>query len=332
MKADHPMAGHSVARYPVERVRLALRIGEITLGDVSLRMSVDNRHFLQRPAAQAPYAGDAVADGHLARSQPVEGPLPRLSWVAGYLRYVPSQYMRHYIDLDMGWAGYQAKFSSKSRQTMRRKVRKFADASGGTIDWRTYRTPEEIETFRSLAREVSRLTYQERLLNAGLPDDDAFAERSARLAAADQVRAYLLFLDGEPVAYLYCPARDSALVYAYLGYHPKVAALSPGTVLQWLVLESLFQEGRFRYFDFAPGDSPHKALFGSAHQLCADVYYLRRRPRPLALGLAHAATTLASDAVSAALSRLGFKQSLKRFLRRGGASSPVGHDREVIKK
>lgn len=324
--------GDPVASYPIESVSLALRVGELTLGDVRLRMSVDNRHFLQRPTVQTPELVGGGADGHLSRSQPVEGPLPRLSWVEGYLRYVPNQYMRHYIDLDMGWEAYQAKFSSKSRQTLRRKVRKFADASGGTIDWRTYRTPEEIETFRGLAREVSRLTYQERLLNAGLPDDAAFAERAARLAAADQVRAYLLFLEDEPVAYLYCPARNSALLYAYLGYHPDVAALSPGTVLQWQVLESLFQEGRFRYFDFAPGDSPHKALFGSAHQPCADVYYLRRRPRPLALGLAHAATTLGSDSVSAALSRLGVKQSLKRFLRRGGASRGVDHDQEVIKK
>lgn len=318
--------------YPMERVYLPLRMGEITLGNVMLRMSVDNRHFLQRPATPVPDAANLTADGHLARSQPVTGTLPRLSRVDGYVRYVPSQYMRHYIDLGMGWEAYQAKFSSKSRQTLRRKVRKFAEASGGTIDWRTYRTPEELETFRSLARDVSRLTYQERLLNAGLPDDAAFVERSARLAAQDQVRAYLLFLNDEPVAYLYCPARDSALIYAYLGYHPDFAALSPGTVLQWRVLESLFQEGRFRYFDFAPGDSPHKTLFGSAHQPCADIYYLRRRPRALALGLAHAATTLGSDSIASALSRLGFKQSLKRLLRRGGSGRPMERNREVIKK
>jgi len=300
----------------LQRVHLPMRLGELTLGGANLRMSVDNTHFLQNRAPRIPAADQVDGDGHLVRSCPVDTPLPRLSFAGGYLRYVPRQYLRHYIDLTMGWEAYQQQFSGKTRQTLRRKVRKFAKVSGGELDWRCYRSPEEVDRFHELAREVSRQTYQERLLDAGLPDSEAFLSLSRQRAEKDQLRAYLLFFHGEPVAYLYCPAHDQVLLYSFLGYRPDVAHLSPGTVLQWLVLESLFAEGRFQVFDFCAGDSPHKAHFGSAHQYCADLYYIRRRPRPLVVGLSHAALDSVSGLAAGALERLGVKQRIKRLLRR----------------
>ena len=300
----------------LQPVHLPMRLGELTIGSARLRMSVDNTHFLQNRAPRLPVAVETGGDGHLIRSCPVDTPLPRLALTDGYLRYVPRQYLRHYIDLTMGWEAYQQQFSGKTRQTLRRKVRKFAKVSGGEVDWRCYRSPEEVDRFHELARQVSQQTYQERLLDAGLPDTDAFLALSRERAERDQLRAYLLFLDDEPVAYLYCPARDRVLLYSFLGYRPDVSHLSPGTVLQWLVLESLFEEGRFEVFDFCAGDSPHKAHFGSAHQYCADLYYLRRRPRALAVGLSHAALDGISGLAAGILERLGVKQRVKRLLRR----------------
>ena len=44
--------------------------------------------------------------------------------------------------------------------------------------------------------------------------------------------------------------REGIVDYAYLGYDPDYLHLSVGTVLQWLALDSLFAERRFRFFDF----------------------------------------------------------------------------------
>ena len=68
------------------------------------------------------------------------------------------------------------------------------------------------------------------------------------------MRAFLLFLAGEPVAYLYLPVSGRTLIYAYLGYDAEHAHLSPGTVLQMAALENLFAEKRFAYFDFTEGE------------------------------------------------------------------------------
>ncbi len=50
----------------------------------------------------------------------------------------------------------------------------------------------------------------------------------ARLASTDSVRAYLLFLGGKPVSYLYLPAQGGRLLYSFLGYRPDRRAALAG--------------------------------------------------------------------------------------------------------
>ncbi len=219
---------------------------------------------------------------------PLAGEQPVLTTLDGYFRYVPVQYRHCFIDLTTSFREYEECFSPKTRSTLRRKIRKFADYSGGSVSWKVYRRPEDLEEFFLHARKVSRLTYQERLLDAGLPDTEEFAGEAARLAKEDRLRAFLLFDRGRPVSYLFCPEKDDGVLqYAYLGYDREYQRWSVGTILQWLALEALFAERRFRFFDFTEGDSSHKLLFSSENRLCANVYFLKRTARNLALTRAH---------------------------------------------
>lgn len=193
----------------------------------------------------------------------------------GFLIGARETYERSYIEMSGTYETYLARFSGKTRSTLRRKRRKFEEADGGTLDLRSYRTLDEIERFLHLAQPLSRLTYQARLLDAGLPEDHQARADMHRLAEADRLRAFLLFLHGEPVAYLYLPIERDTLIYAHLGYDPRHAGLSPGTVLQMAALEQLFAERRFRYFDFTEGDGAHKAQFRTASVPCASFLMLR---------------------------------------------------------
>src|SRR5512139_3024605 len=96
------------------------------------------------------------------------------------------------------------------------------------------------------------------------------------LAEAGQVRAYLLFDNDRPVAYLYCPASKGVLLYQYLGYDPEYSSWSVGTILQWLALEQLFGERTYELFDFTEGQSDQKRQFSTHSVRCANVYFLRR--------------------------------------------------------
>lgn len=183
-------------------------------------------------------------------------------------------YRRHFITMEgSSYEDYLARFSGKTRSTLRRKAKKLdADAGGYTVT--EHRTPAEIERFLDAALPLSAKTYQARLLDAGLPDSAEARATMLAAAEADRMRCYLLAVQGKPIAYLSLPVMERTLLYAHLGYDPAWARLSPGTVLQLVALERLFAEQRYAWFDFAEGEGAHKAMFGTDSVACASFVLL----------------------------------------------------------
>jgi CelD/BcsL family acetyltransferase involved in cellulose biosynthesis len=302
------------------RVNLTYRLGEVTLFRVGFAALTFNRPFSEASPDDLPELpalnGVSRTQVCVIRSQPVSAVLPRIGKAGRWIRYVPHQYKRFYVDLRGEFDGYLKRFSSKTRSTLTRKVRKFAEASGGEIVWREYRTPEELEAFLAMALELSRKTYQDRLLGSGLPAGDDFRRRTLEAATRSEVRGYLLFLAGRPVAYVLCPLRDGVLVYEYVGFDPEQHQLSPGTVLQYLILKHLFDGGGYRMFDFTEGEGPQKALFATHHVSCADIYFYRDTVVNAVAVRLHAALDRFSDLVAAGLDRIGLKAAIKRAIRK----------------
>jgi CelD/BcsL family acetyltransferase involved in cellulose biosynthesis len=320
--APSPAPSAPAQRWRPQPVRLKFLLGEkavfvksfpgVTLDAHFMSLPVRTEEQLEVPAAQLHDGCEAA----VMRSQPVAAELPRLTVLPDAIRYVPRQYRRYFVDLQKGtFADYLAAFSGKSRSTLRRKVKKLTEECGGQLSMREYATPEEIETFYGLAREVSRKTYQERLLGSGVPDTDAFRAHVRDLAARGDVRGYLLSHGDKPIAFILCPVDNGTLIYEYVGYDPDYKNLSPGTVLQYLVLEKLFGDGSHRAFDFTEGEGQHKEFFSTGNMLCADVYYFRRTVRNLWALRAHSATAAASASAVRALRRLGVDKKIKSWMR-----------------
>ncbi|RSV39879.1 GNAT family N-acetyltransferase [Sphingomonas sp. ABOLE] len=272
-------------------------VGARTLASVRRRLVRVPRTLAEARAGGSPALPPlpAEAQGYLVTSLP-EGQCAALLG-GGMLGFVRQRYTRFYVDLTLEFDAWFAGLSANTRQGLTRKARRL----GGEV--RCYRTPAEMAQFHPLARALSARTYQERLLGAGLPEDLADLQR---LAAADAVRAWLLLLEGRPVAYLCCPAVGDTLVYAHVGHDPELAALSPGAVLQLAALRDLFAEGRFAWFDFTEGEGRHKRQMASGGVACVDLMLLR--------------PTLANRALVAALA--GFDSGValaKRAVRRAGA-------------
>ncbi len=232
----------------------------------------------------------------------------------GHLLYAPRRYARYWVALDGTFDAYLAGLSGKTRATLKRKVRKF-EADAGGRDFRVYRTPAEMNVFHGLARQISEKSYQERLLNAGLPAAPAFLEEMRAHAADDRVRAYLLFHRDTPVAYTYGPIDDGAVIYDHTGFDPAMSHLSPGTVLQFLILEDLFAERRFTMFDFTEGEGAHKMLFGTHSRACMDLYILRGNLGALGPAFVQTAIERSADTLAQCLEKLGAKRRLKSLLR-----------------
>jgi Acetyltransferase (GNAT) domain len=256
------------------------------------------------------------AAGYVVWSQPIAQMRPALSLRREAVVYTPRQYHRYSAELSGDFEQYMSHFSSKTRSTLKRKLRRFAEASGGLVDWKQYRTAAQIAEFFPLAHLVSKKTYQERLLGAGLPSDPTFFAEALALAQQDRVRGYLLFLDGKPISYLYCPVHDGIVAYDHLGYDPAYGSLSPGAVLQILALQALFAERRFTLFDFTEGEGQHKEVFSTRSLLCGDMFVITRRPWPLSVVMLHRAVDKTSAATGLVLDRWALRSRVRRLLRR----------------
>ena len=257
----------------------------------------------------------ADAHGYAITSLPVAVSAALTQGHADMIGFARQHYTRRYIDLAGGFDAFLAGLSSNARSTIRRKARRLAEQSGGTLDVRRFRTPDELARFHPIARALAERTYQERLMGAGLPADDRFVRGMYEAAAADRVRAWLLYVAGVPAAYLYCPASDGTVRYDYVGHAPEFAELSPGAVLQIEAFRDLFGENRFRRFDFTEGDGQHKRQFATGGVDCVDLLLLRRTFGNAAMVVALTGFDRAMASAKRLTQRLGL-EALARRVRR----------------
>lgn len=312
-----------MSAWQIREIPFKFQLSDWTLCQMSIRMQRRSIGLAEagNPEAIAIPGEDQLmpgSQGFALRRLPIDETLPRITRSGSFLRYVPLQYQHCYIDLSTSFENYQKKFSSKTRSTINRKIRKYTEHCNGNLRWHSYRSPDELPAFFQLARAVSKLTYQEKLLDAGLPDTLSFREQAQVLATGGQMRAYVLF-DGErPVSYLYCPVQDGIAVYSYLGYDPAYMHLSVGTVLQWLALEEMFNEGGLRYFDFTEGQSDHKRLFATHQRQCAHMFLVQATLRNVAIVYSHALMDRFSCWAGQLLDRYGVKAKVRRLIRGHG--------------
>ncbi|RYY42242.1 MAG: GNAT family N-acetyltransferase [Sphingomonadales bacterium] len=218
---------------------------------------------------------DREAHGYAITSLPENLKDVMVSASGDMLPFVRQRYTRYFIDFSVGFEGWWNGLSSNARQGMKRKAKKIAAESGGDLDVRAFTRPSELDEFHDVARKISLRTYQERLMGSGLPDSPEFLREMVAMSAADRVRAWLLYIAGEPAAYLYCPILGDNVIYAHVGHDPAFNDLSPGAVLQLEAMRDLFDENRFARFDFTEGEGQHKRQFATGGVPCIDLLLLR---------------------------------------------------------
>ncbi len=250
---------------------LRLQIGARTIATIPRRLvrvglTLDQALLDWRPLLPPLSSHD---DGYLLTSLPEE---MRPEWNG--TSFERQRYTRYYVDLSAGEAAWRAGLSGLTRSSLKRKAKKLAAVSGGTLDIRRFRTAAELADFHPVARTLAEKTYQEKLMGAGLPAGANFVRQMAALAEDDAVRAWLLYIRGVPAAYLWSSADGLTLRYDYVGHAPVFASLSPGSVLMEAALVDLFND-RFMKFDFTEGEGQHKRTMASAGVACRDLLLLR---------------------------------------------------------
>jgi CelD/BcsL family acetyltransferase involved in cellulose biosynthesis len=241
---------------------LVFRLGPWKLGSWSFE-SISN--------STSPLAGESGASKMPPVVQPLtyqqmpdDGTISRaISFDRNAVRYVAYRGTRYFIDLLPGsFEDYLKKFSAKTRNTLKRKVRHFAQQCGGTLDFRTYRSPDEMIDFRRQALAVSLMSYQ-RKIGFGFPETEEFAADLVQRAANDGVCGFVLMNQSAPTAYVFCWIDGAAVIYSYCGYDPEYAQFSPGTVLLYLIIKWLFEQKNFTLFDLGNDGWDYKTMLAT---------------------------------------------------------------------
>jgi len=301
-------------------VRFKYLLGELTVADWRVPMvqmlppedvNTDAWPSLDDIAQTA--LADAAAGYYCPHTRVKRFPLG-LSRMGPWLCYVPKVERLYYVELAGTFEDYLRRRSAKSRHNLRRSVKKLLDSNpGGVLE--IFTAPEEMPAFHRQAVEISKLTYQDRLLKVGLPDTAEYVNRMQALAEMGEARGYLLRDQGQPIAFAWCTARGRRVTYQVIGYRPECAASSPGTVLLYLILEDLFQNGRYSLLDFGIGEAFYKSAFATTHEDFCQAYLFRPRWRYRWRVLLHWWLDRLSSGIGRSLARMGVKEKVRRLMR-----------------
>jgi hypothetical protein len=190
--------------------------------------------------------------------------------------FIPSPPQPHWwIDFPVDAEAYWNKFSPKTRNTLRRNVRKFPS------ELMCYTAEADVPRFLEAAHQVSKNTWQAKRLGLRIrntPEERSFLEI---LAALGTWRSYILEYDHQPVAFIWGLQWKGCYVYEEVGFDANYAGHSPGTVLLTKVVDDLLARDPPRCLDFGGGDAEYKQKFGNRQTMSGSFLLVRRHWRPL---------------------------------------------------
>lgn len=202
-------------------------------------------------------------------------------------------------------------FSSKTRNTLRRKKKRLADYTVKVVT-----TPDEMAEFLSAASDVSRESWQSRTLGLRVQNSERELRLFSDLASRGEFRGYLMSFESRFVAFAIVTNHNGTASYEETGYLPESSDLSPGQILVSELVDDIISTGQCILFDFGLGHASYKESFSNHQSLSEDVWLLRRGLRTsIDFATIHFLRMLRS-ATKTVLAHVGLLHVLKRWSRR----------------
>jgi hypothetical protein len=151
---------------------------------------------------------------------------------------------------------YFNSMSSKRRKEFRRYERVLNKKWSSNVEFKSYNSSNDVNKICDYAERITKMTYH-RGLNVGFVNNYETVERLSIFARKDVLRAFFLFLNGQPCAYWIGTIYNKTIYLDYTGFKPEYAKLQIGTISFNKMIEELCIEGISR-IDFGFGDAFYK--------------------------------------------------------------------------
>lgn len=236
-----------------------------------------------------------------------------VSWLSR--QHVVSTSTHWTLELPESMEAFLKSRSKKARENARVYRNRLRREFGDRLTVEVLRTPEEIDRIFADLSAVAERTYQSGL---GVAFADSAIRRDLVALALERgwFRAYVMYLDGEPIAFWPGHAYARTFYVGTPGYDPRFGDYSIGTILLLRVIEDLCTDPAIDVLDYGFGDADYKRRFGTTTWEEADVLVFARRFRGARINLIRSVILAVDRAARTAAERTGVVASVKKRWRR----------------
>ena len=316
----------------VHKGRLSFQIGELTLGSLSVL-----RHVIVGNFTNLPSCDWSSAISSLCRQLPNRSVVFFLGIVQDecldltlrssdfgkrflVLQQGPS-YQRRMCRIGASLDEYLQTLPSKSRQDVRRSLRRFENEYKGRFAISVASSYAEVGTFLDHVEPVSEQTYQGRLLGLGINRTGHIGYKALQGSSLGYTRCLLLTVDDKPVAWRIGFLYKNIFYSHHIGFDPHFRRFHPGVVMHLETIRYLSNEHpEIDTLDMLYGDNDFKRKAGTESRRERNVYLFQKTSFGIFAWLILKSCNFGSEKAGKFLEYLGLKNLIRTIIRRTAGS------------
>lgn len=229
--------------------------------------------------------------------------------------YFPKAERRWYMSVPKKVDHFWKSCSHNRRKLLRKYIRKLEEGYPGQVKMVTYSRQEEAEEGLRIAADISAKTYQ-RAFGGGLVNNSSTRAIFEAAAKKDWLRIYVLFVAGEPCAFLYILKYGRICFAEETAYSPKWKDWNVGSVIHLKVIEQICSDPVVDTLDFGFGDVRHKRLGDCRQWMEAPVLIYAPQLFPMFVNLIRSSTLGVTMLTQRIIDRLWMHDLVQRYRRK----------------
>ncbi len=176
--------------------------------------------------------------------------------------YFPERTFNWRLSLAGSYTDYLCTLSKNTRDNLRKFANRIGRRYGDRLSLRCYRRREDLNIIMEDTEKIASKAWQ-RAVGVGFFNDDATGRRYEFALSREWLRAYLIYIDGVPVAFRHGLQYGNTYYAEITGFDPNYHDDRVGTFLLTKVIEHLCDQGGIKVIDFGVGadNAEHKEIF-----------------------------------------------------------------------
>ncbi len=180
-----------------------------------------------------------------------------------------------YLELEESYEQFLQGRQPKTRYNLKRQVKKLREFGGGVLECIRVENEDQVDAFHEAAYAVAEKSWQFHNLGRALEETALYRESLRSLARQGCLRAYLLRCGERPCAFWIGLQDNDVLQLEQTAFSSDFASHSPGTVLNYMLMEDVYRHRRPRFLNFGTGVTLYKRLFCNRTSSDAAIYLFR---------------------------------------------------------